>query len=73
VKPADDLTCRALLDPLRELAAFQGSANLICGVPELHDARLRRLPLTRGTDGASPGGAADTPGAAGAAGGRPAA
>jgi FkbM family methyltransferase len=65
---ADDLACRALLDPLRELASFQGSANLICGVPELHDARLRRLPLARGADatgltGAS--GGAGTPGAAG--------
>jgi len=75
---ADDLACRALLDPLRELAAFQGSANLICGVPELHHARLRRLPLARGMDAAGPAGAthaagaADAAGATGAAGRKPA-
>jgi len=35
---------RRLAEPARELACFRGSANLICGVPALHGARLRRLP-----------------------------
>ncbi|HXO26244.1 MAG TPA: FkbM family methyltransferase [Thermoanaerobaculia bacterium] len=34
---------QVLDDPRRELSALQGSANLICAVPEAHRARLRRL------------------------------
>ena len=34
---------RPLADPERDLAALAGSANLLCAVPGLHDARLRRL------------------------------
>ena len=37
---------RVLDDPGRELAALAGSANLICAVPEIHGARLRRLLAT---------------------------
>jgi FkbM family methyltransferase len=47
-----DLTCRLLADPGRELAAFRGSANLVCGVPELHGRRLARLRLTGGGEAA---------------------
>ncbi|HVT58070.1 MAG TPA: FkbM family methyltransferase [Thermoanaerobaculia bacterium] len=45
---------RPLDDPLRELAAFRGSANLLCAVPELHAARLRRLLAAAGLRGAAP-------------------
>jgi FkbM family methyltransferase len=41
----DDLAARRLAEPAAELADFAGSANLICAVPELHAARLRRLRL----------------------------
>lgn len=34
---------RPLADPVRELAAFRGSANLVCGVSEAHGGRLDRL------------------------------
>jgi FkbM family methyltransferase len=34
---------RVLDDPRRELAVLEGSANLICAVPEAHGARLHRL------------------------------
>ena len=34
---------RSLREPLPELAAFHGSANLVCAVPELHEERLAGL------------------------------
>ncbi len=39
----DELTCRRLQDPVRELDALRGSANLVCGVAALHGRRLDRL------------------------------
>lgn len=38
-----DQEIRPLADPEAALAALSGSANLLCAVPGLHDARLRRL------------------------------
>jgi FkbM family methyltransferase len=39
----EDLRVRRLADPLADLAAFSGSANLVCGVPELHAGRMARM------------------------------
>jgi FkbM family methyltransferase len=39
----EDLRVRRLADPLAELAAFSGSANLVCGVPEVHAGRMARM------------------------------
>jgi FkbM family methyltransferase len=47
----EDLSIRRLADPRAALAAFRGSANLLCAVPELHGARLdglRAVPGGRG-------------------------
>lgn len=38
-----DERIRPLLDPVTELAALRGSANLICGIPDAHAGRLDRL------------------------------
>lgn len=38
-----DRRARRLADPAGELAAFAGSANLVCAVPALHGARMGRL------------------------------
>jgi FkbM family methyltransferase len=51
----EDLRVRRLADPLAELAAFSGSANLVCGVPELHGGRMAgmRAALGRRYEGAA--------------------
>jgi len=61
-----DVVSRVLTDPLRELAAFQGSENLICAVPEIHGARLRRLRLTGAGGGSGSGGGSSGGGGSGA-------
>ena len=47
----EDRSIRRLADPAAALAAFSGSANLLCAVPESHGARLDRLRAALGRRG----------------------